>query len=611
MRIRHRRGTTLLAAATLTLSGIGAGAATAATTSTITGTITDEVTGEPLAGCVTATTADDGAWGYVQACAGDDGHYSVKVTAGRAYQVEFSAWDHVDEYFDGVDDPNLATHVTAPGVADASLQPNQTATGLVRYPDGVGIPGVQVHFYRPDGAQSWATAETDSEGAWSVPLLSGSYFVQYWLPEGDMLYSNGKTTRPAKPSLTVKLGKTPSPQTVTFGRPATLVAHLVDQAAQPLAGACVEAGAERACSGNDGTATLTGLPSGSLTLVASTEDASRGAVQKVVAAKRGATRELTLRLAPSAVVQGTIVGESGKARSKVCLRLESAVGDPLPPYLDKQQVTCSDSTGRWSVKGVPSGRYQVWVYGDDTHPYVYAPGVALAKDATVVTAQAGRTVQTGVTTAGVGGSVSGVITSPAGKPVADAWVVLNGDNPGRIGDGGAGIYTARTDAKGVYTITNVPQWSVPVMAYLRSQPYAFTWSGGTTDSVSAQKVQVAWGKTATANITFLPEVPLTVTVANAPKGAYVELDLISAGGNPAGYSGEVSAERPTTTISGLGAGKVRLRVQVALPNVPDTKFPTFWYVDATSAETATPVTLVAGQPAQLTVTLPAWALGNK
>ncbi|MFN8074489.1 MAG: hypothetical protein U0Q15_03590 [Kineosporiaceae bacterium] len=608
----RRRGAALAVAVATALGALTAMPAVVAQAApaTITGTITDELTGAPVPGCVNATTWDDGEWAYADTCAGEDGRYTLDVVAGRAYQLEFSGGDYVDEYSGGVADPNEATIVKAPGTADASLQPRRPATGVLRYPDGKPVQGAEVAFVPAGGVNSWGSVTTGADGSWSASLLTGSYLVQYRMPDGELLWATGKPTRPAKPTLTQVLGKAPKPLTATVARPATLVVTAVDKDGVPLKGVCLTStttAGSPPCTGTTGTVTLTRQPGGRQSVVASVPDGSLGAVEKAVVLKRGKTTKVTLRLLPTATLTGTIVSEAGKPRAKVCVQVDAADVRVRPAYLDQQVASCSDSQGRFRVKGIPTGRYVVYVYGDETHPYVYAPGVARFPDAKVVTAKAATTVDSGTTVAGLGGTVTGVVTSPDGEPVAGAWVALGGDNPGRIGDGGAGIDTAKTDADGRYTITNVAQWSVPAMAYARDKPYAFTWTGGVTESAQAEKVQVSWGKTSTADIRFLPEAQLKVTMTGVPAGYAVEFDTISASGDPAGWGGGLRADDPTTVLRGFGTGDIRIKAtMLRVDSTSSDDYVEWWYPSAAGPETATPVSVTAGEVGELT-----WAVPSK
>jgi hypothetical protein len=123
---------------------------------------------------------------------------------------------------------------------------------------------------------------------------------------------------------------------------------------------------------------------------------------------------------------------------------------------------------------------------------------------------------------------------------------------------------------------------------------------GATDSASAQKVQVTWGATTTADVRFVPEAPLQITMTGVPRGFSVEFDVVTSAGDAAGFGGYLDADKHTTVIHGLGAGKVRIMATMTSQNATTSTMRTWWYPYSIVPSAATPVTLTEGTVTELT-----------
>jgi len=116
---------------------------------TIAGTVTDELSGSPLAGvCVDVVDADF--FSFNTTITDEAGEYRVPVRSG-SYKAVFYDWcdernDHRTEWYAGKADIDTADEisVTAPGVAagiDASLAPSCPGYGDFPFPQLIGTPG--------------------------------------------------------------------------------------------------------------------------------------------------------------------------------------------------------------------------------------------------------------------------------------------------------------------------------------------------------------------------------------------------------------------------------------------------------------------------------------
>ncbi|MFN8074482.1 MAG: carboxypeptidase-like regulatory domain-containing protein [Kineosporiaceae bacterium] len=377
-----------------------------------------------------------------------------------------------------------------------------------------------------------------------------------------------------------------------------IVATLVDPAGAPVAKACVSVAytGRKACSGADGVATLTLPVSPSRrTIVAWTPSGSRGAVSTQVDGS-GAVA-VTLTLAPSAVLRGTIVDETGAPRVGVC-PTAALPDDPYAPTLARQKGTCTDAKGRWAIRGLAAGSYTVYAPAVEGFPWSYAPGLGAPSTTYAVTAGQVRTL---TWTSGGAATVSGTVTLPDGKPAVAVLVSLAGV-PDLSMPPMTDAWTARTDSQGKYRITGLAHVVKPLVAYDYPASFAFTYTGGATDSASATPVDVPWGGSVTADIRTKPEAKLQVTLAGVPAAAsQANVQAWTLSGDRSGWEQGMSAPGGTFDLRGVAAGTVKLSATVYSPEGVPT---TFWYAGAPDAASATPVKVSTTKATSLTWTLP-------
>jgi len=319
-----------------------------------------------------------GASGTRTAKSGPDGAFSFGGLAEGRYALR-AVRDGQAAYLDGV---MVATGDAGTGVVTVELQPATTVSGKLRERGGRPIAGGEVTLSEADGAPLPRSVTSDNEGNFRFEaVLPGSYVAG---AHADGFY-------PAEPH-PLRVGKTPATLELRLDPGAIIEGRVVDERAQPVAGADVAISGE--------------APDG--TPIAVT--ASSGAA----AAATGA------RVEPA--------GELGILRGPVPYPPPVPIAEAAPA--PKQFRT--DDKGSFRVTGLPAGRLVVVA----THPD-FARG---ASEPMQVAAGAEVRV-TVVLSRGV--EVRGRVTDERGDPIANAE--LTGD----------GTALATTDARGEWDIAHV------------------------------------------------------------------------------------------------------------------------------------------------------------
>lgn len=201
-----------------------------------------------------------------------------------------------------------------------------------------------------------------------------------------------------------------------------------------------------------------------------------------------------------------------------------------------------------------------------------------------------------------GGTISGVVTDPAGAPVAGAWIDVLGRFPGRAGPG-EGQYVAMTDEQGRYAI-KVPPGRYTPLVYTYGSELAPQWVGGATTSASAKPLTVRTGRTTTMNATLRPGAFVTGSMVRpdgSPPGTWVAGTLINSAGDEIGLLdvGPDGAFRSTPLPAGRYLLKAELYGEEGQP------VQVFYYDGATTREAATCVKLDVGQTRSIVFHMPA------
>lgn len=148
---------------------------------TITGTVTDEVTGEPIP--YPSVRIRDAAGNMTSGPSGYEGTFDIPVLPGE-YTVEVSATNYTTEYYDNAFDPAEATIVTVSDEATVTLEiamaPNPAISGTITDESGSPVSAGVRLFAASNTSSAVAYATTDpTTGTYRVTAPAGQYVLRF------------------------------------------------------------------------------------------------------------------------------------------------------------------------------------------------------------------------------------------------------------------------------------------------------------------------------------------------------------------------------------------------------------------------------------------------
>ena len=205
--------------------------------------MTDERTGEPVDGCVTAYVAETRDYAS-SACTGSEGtagQWAIYgLPEGVGYKVEVSSYDgvHLGEWAQDATDFDAATEFVSPATVDVALATGSTMTGTLRGADGQPVAEGSAVVESVDGVFS-TYAPIEPDGTWRAVVPPGHYVVQ--LSSGrSSQWAVGATSRDEATVFDVASGETVDASDRLLGE-ATVEGTVTSAAGGgPVEGACVD-----------------------------------------------------------------------------------------------------------------------------------------------------------------------------------------------------------------------------------------------------------------------------------------------------------------------------------------------------------------------------------
>lgn len=498
----------------------------------------------------------------------------------------------------------LAIATATLGPLSASASPTASISGIVTGADtsGAGLADVSVQLTLSGGTQVDDTT-TDSTGAYSFTGLQAATYLVQFSPDynsnhlgatsSPVSLSDGQAASGVNASLAVggSVSGTISLSTGPLTQPASVA--LVAE------GATVTGPADLfyISTAPDGTFTFTGLSGGSYTLAFAGpygsniapqywSDAARLADASYFTVTPGQTQsDKNAVLQPGSSVSGTVTG-AGAPLAFGFVQALAADGTVVA-----NGSTASDGT--YSIVGLPAGSITLkfappmggnflpqWWSGAST------VGAAQYFDVPAATALTGYDAQLPV-----GASISGTIKDAGGNPIpyASASARQAGDV---FGTGGF------ADSAGNYFIGGLPAGDYVVQFDASGAgAYEAGWWSGASSPATATVIHLADQEQVTgidsalgAGATISGTVFGLTSDGNRFPGANATITAYRADGSQAN---QVYADQNGAyTVGNLPAGTYRLYVE---PQGDTTDFAPQWYLNASSQQASTPVTVAAGQ----------------
>lgn len=529
------------------------------------GTITNQLTGAPVAGAGIIIQHQDGS-GWNFANSDDTGHFAFPDADGE-YIVQVSANGYVEQWLYGHENRWEADVIPAPSTIKVPLMPIQygdVAGRVVSHKGGGGIENVNVELRR-DG--NWVgNARTDTNGGYRFAHVETDtdYTAIFTFPSGQVIWYDGVESEYQATEFAVKPGETTK---VDLTRPpvGNLVIRALDAVnGEPIVGYCFyhqdgPVAWNTTCTDDRGKAFVRDLTVG---------DYSGGGYDPnevyvnghfdPVTVTEGDTTTVTVRLEKSVSLHVDFVDAvTGDPVDGACViladpvRTDTGSGGHCGSQVDLKNLFAQEHF-RLFVAPYDHQHGAQWVSttgqgtGDPAQAKVYKP-------------VPGERVAVTVKLDGAG-SVTGVVKDAA------TGAGLRSVCPAATGPGAS--YGSSTNSfctwDGQYTIRDLGpyQWKLAFPAY--DGTHAWTWSGDAVNRAAASPVQVVAGETTTLDVSL----PATGTVSGTvtvPDGRCLQcVSIVAVDATTGDYAGQRTSPRAdgAFTMKGFNTQDVRLLYSV-------------------------------------------------
>jgi hypothetical protein len=416
------------------------------------------------------------------------GNYTIARLASAEYTVVFhGAGNLLTQYYRGRATPAEAEPVqvtsgSATRGIDATLQEGGSITGKITDAlSGAPIEGIQACAQTSASGRVCATNDSNSAGEYKVEgLASGSYAVEFqtWGENYLSAYYAGARFESEATRVAVVAGTTVAGIDVALQPGGEITGTVLAQGSDaPIEGAqvCARGNQPRSVnfyecvpSGAGGHYTLTKLHGGSYDVQFSAagyvtqyydEANHEGDAESVTVSEGTSTPEINAAMQQSASIAGRVTSASGGgplADIQVCASQEVGEGGPC---------ASTNANGEYTITGLATAEYTVGFSGAG-YPAQYYPGTFSSGEATRVGVSAGHTTASVDTVLHEGGSISGSVTSATtGAPLegmsvcARRRIILactHSDATGQYTISGLapGLYTVGFEASAGYLQTN-------------------------------------------------------------------------------------------------------------------------------------------------------------
>ncbi len=395
----------------------------------ISGVVTDS-TGAPLQDIYVYSVPGYG-YGYTAV----DGSYRIGGLPAGSYQVRFNGSDdYSGEWFDNAADQGSAAEVVvAAGEAvvgvDASLARAGSISGVVTDSTGAPLQGMYVYANRDGSGYGSSTA---ADGTYRIDgLTAGSYTVQFQDSTGVYLdeWFDDVADQGSAAEVVVAAGEAVVGVDASLARAGSISGVVTDSTGAPLQDiyVYVATGHGSVFTAVDGSYRIGGLPAGSYQVRFNGSDTYLGEWFDGEAAQASAT---AIDVAAGEAVSG--VDASLVEYGSLAGTVTDAAGDPLVGVYVVATATetgvrwgsYTDSEGQYARDRLVPGEYTVYFYGSGQNLGEWFD------DSPTLAGAASVTVESGVATSGIdaelsSGTIGGVVTDPAGRPLASLRVRLS------------------------------------------------------------------------------------------------------------------------------------------------------------------------------------------
>lgn len=460
---------------------------------------------------------------------------------------------------------------------NATLGTGGTITGKVTLTTSSGQPlaGICVFASNNSGSVN-LNAATDAAGDYQViGLGTGTYQLQF-MPGCN----NGGNYTSAAATVHATAGKVTSGVNAVLQVGGVISGTVRDRHGTPVPGICIDLQGGAAFTGNvpnstagDGSYVINQLSAGTYQIGFSGGCGNSGSyapywylnqsdesLATPINLAVGGTFTANARLHPGATITGKVTNASGHGLSGICVYAATEDEAELGPVFQAATVT---GNGSYSIPNLAPGQYLVnfGCQQDQAYASQWFGESLDGRAPALVSAGPGRT--TGISAVlRPGGTITGVVTSSSGHPLAGICVTaVNTRQAGSVvGSSSGGFGTPITDARGKYRLSGLEAGSyyVSFSPCVASPKYAAqVYRGYPTSAGAPTPVKVKAGReTSGINARLIVGGTISGTVVNAGAKPLRNVCVFAADLASSGFA--ITSKAGTYTIPGLPTGNYEL-----------------------------------------------------
>ncbi|MBL8898128.1 MAG: carboxypeptidase regulatory-like domain-containing protein [Planctomycetes bacterium] len=340
------------------------------------------------------------------------------------------------------------------------LRAGKSLRGRVQNEKGEPIADAEVLAIPGQSAFASMETNTDPTSASTRSAADGSFALQGLLPIRYLVLAEARGCEPSRPARADLEAEASTEVVLVLNAGFDLRGLVLDEEKQPVGGAEIvllrtfsqntfttSTGRplvpRRTTSDATGRFTFFGLEDGSFELQATSADGLRSA-RKTGLRKKALEKEISLELAPLGVLEGTVIDSERAPVTRFKLELQRKVMMGFLPATVASGAF-ADPAGRFRLEGLAPGKYLllVRVEGRATHTL---PEVSVAAGAAPLEIALPAV-----------SSISGLVVSASGQPIAGAEVSIAGDMLAAIaGEMSMSSWKAKSDASGRFQLGGLP-----------------------------------------------------------------------------------------------------------------------------------------------------------
>jgi len=456
---------------------------------------------------------------YSSTTTDSSGNYSIQKLISGSYKVYFSStgnyfpeWYNDKYSFGSADLVTVTVGSTTTGI-NAQLTTGGSISGKVTDSSAAGISDVPVEVYAlSNSSYSFKSATTDSLGNYTLKGLPSGSFKIFMNPTGNFLpeWYNDKPSFGAANAVAVTAGNTTSGINAQLALGGSIYGKITNSSGAGIINVLAQVYTlpnflvTESKTDSSGNYTIQRLPSGSYKIYFNTapvtfdgpgagnylsewynDEPSFGTANPVTVTAGNTTSGINAQLTTGGSISGKVTDSSGAGISGVPIDVYT-----LSNSSSSFRSATTDSSGNYTVRGLPSGSYKVCFSSDGNHLGKWYNDKSNFDPANPVTVTAGSATSGINAQLESGGCISGKVTDPFGAGIHYVSVLVY-----VLSDSSSSFNSAITDSSGNYTVEGLPSGSYKVNFTTYNETFLGEWYNDKPSFGTANAVAVTAGNT--------------------------------------------------------------------------------------------------------------------